>query len=111
MTQPQVERRGTRRFPLNLPVSVRYPEGGNLFAHTRDVSSRGICIYMSRPAAIGSELDFTLTLTPEITLTEAIRVRCLARVVRVEESAKESHDNMPAVAAVIERYDFLAGAP
>ena len=109
MTQPQVEKRGTRRFPLNLPVSVKYPDGGSVFAHTRDVSSRGISIYMSRPPAIGAELEFTLTLTPEITLTEAIRVRCLARVVRVGEAAGEN-EALPAIAAIIDRYDFLATA-
>ncbi len=105
MMQPQVERRMTRRFQLNLPVAVRHEDGGQLFAHTRDVSSRGICIFMAWPIEVGAELEFTLTLTPEITLTESIRVRCLARVVRVDQGEKEA-----AVAATIERYDFLASA-
>ncbi len=104
MSQPQVERRATRRFSLRLPVAVKHPEQGEVSAFTRDVSSRGICFYISTPLEIGSQLEFTLTLPPEITLTEAIRVRCTARVVRVEEG----DGNGLAVAAVIDRYEFLA---
>jgi hypothetical protein len=102
MVQPQVERRTTRRFPLNLPVAVKRSGEGVIFAHTRDVSSRGICFYMSKPASVGEVIEFTLTLTPEITLTEAIRVRCHGRILRIEGT------DAPAVAAVIEHYDFLA---
>jgi hypothetical protein len=104
MTQPQVERRATRRFSLRLPVAVKHPEKGEISAFTRDVSSRGICFLISTPLVVGAQLEFTLTLPPEITLTEAIRVRCTARVVRVDENAGEGL----AVAAVIDRYEFLA---
>jgi hypothetical protein len=53
----------------------------------------------------GSALDFTLTLPPEITLTESIRVRCKGRVMRVESGGPNSK---MAVAAVIDEYEFLA---
>jgi hypothetical protein len=46
-----------------------------------------------------------LTLPPEITLTESIRVRCKGRVVRVESGTPA---NKLAVAAVIDEYEFLA---
>ncbi len=105
MAQPQEEKRATRRFALRLPVSVKHPERGEVAAHTRDVSSRGICFYINVPLSVGSDLEFTLTLPPEVTLTEAIRVRCLARVVRVEE---EKQGLGTAVAAIIDRYEFLS---
>ncbi len=107
MTQPQVERRATRRFSLRLPVAVKHPVQGDVSAYTRDVSSRGICFYIPTPLEVGAHLEFTLTLPPEITLTEAIRVRCSARVVRVEHAEGEG----VAVAAVIDRYEFLADRP
>src|SRR4029077_1866677 len=70
-------KRATRRFALRLPVSVRYGEDEQEHAaQTRDVSARGICFYVNSPIQAGSAIDFTLTLPPEITLTESIRVRC-----------------------------------
>jgi hypothetical protein len=48
-----------------------------------------------------------MTLPPEITLTESIRVQCKGRVVRVENGQK---DGKLAVAAVIEEYEFLPEA-
>ncbi len=74
-------------------------------AHTRDVSARGICFYMDSTVTEGSEIDFTLTLPPEITLTESIRVHCKGKVVRVEPQLAGGRVG---IAAVIERYEFLA---
>jgi hypothetical protein len=100
------EKRAARRFALRIPVSVARGENSNQSesAQLRDVSARGICFYLDSPIAQGSPLGFTLTLPPEITLTESIRVQCKGRVVRVEESA---NDGKMAVAAVIEDYEFL----
>jgi hypothetical protein len=106
MAQPQREQRSTRRFSLKLPVTVKFNEQGlEKTAHTRDVSARGICFYMDSTVSEGSEIDFTLTLPPEITLTESIRVHCKGKVVRVEP---EAPGGRVGIAAVIERYEFLA---
>src|SRR5207245_8403140 len=81
----QAEKRATRRFGLRLPVSVNYADnpGAAFSAQTRDVSARGICFYMDTPLAACSDIEITLTLPPEITLTEIIRVRCKRQLVRV----------------------------
>jgi hypothetical protein len=105
-TQYENEKRSTRRFGLRLPVSVRYG-GTDRAAQTRDVSARGICFYVDSSIESGSAIDFTLTLPPEITLTESIRVRCKGRVVRVEPG--DATGKLP-VAAVIDEYEFLADA-
>jgi hypothetical protein len=100
------DKRATRRFALRLPVTVRYGENEQEHgAQTRDVSARGICFYVDSVIQAGSAIDFTLTLPPEITLTESIRVRCKGRVVRVEGGSPA--DKMT-VAAVIDEYEFLA---
>jgi hypothetical protein len=52
----------------------------------------------------GTGIEFTLTLPPEITLTESICVRCKGKVVRVEDG---DHDGKMTVAAVIDEYEFL----
>ena len=56
---------------------------------------------------VGSPIGLTLTLPPEITLTESIRVQCKGRVVRVEDTRD---DGKVTVAAVIEEYEFLPEA-
>jgi uncharacterized membrane protein len=84
---------------------VKDPRRGEVSTYSRDVSSRGICFFLDTPIAVGADLRFILVLPPEVTLTTALRVRCIARVVRL--------DNNPAgagftIAAVIDRYEFLA---
>ncbi|HVI07748.1 MAG TPA: PilZ domain-containing protein [Candidatus Binatia bacterium] len=106
MAELQQEKRAARRFALQIPVSVVRNGNGNHGEHAqiRDVSARGISLYLDSPIEQGSPLGFTLTLPPEITLTESIRVQCTARVVRVEPS---DPGGKLAVAAVIEEYEFL----
>ena len=103
----QDNKRATRRFALRLPVSVTYTADGvhEKNAQTRDVSARGICFYVDSSMDAGSAIEFTLTLPPEITLTESIQVRCKGKVVRVDEGGNEGR---VAVAAVIDEYEFLS---
>ena len=106
MAEAQEEKRAARRFALRIPVAVARNGNSNHdeSAQIRDVSARGISFYLDSPIEQGSPIGFTLTLPPEITLTESIRVQCKGRVVRVEGGAVEGK---MAVAAVIEEYEFL----
>ena len=106
MAEAQEEKRAARRFALRLPVSVARGENTNFgeSAEIRDVSARGISLFLDSPIEQGSPIGFTLTLPPEITLTESIRVQCKGRVVRIEDNSVEGK---MAVAAVIEEYEFL----
>ncbi len=104
MASFDVEKRATRRFSLCLPIALKVGNGdGDVESSTRDVSARGVCFYVDAPPAEGSDIHFTLTLPPEVTLTESISMRCMGRVVRVERGSGST----TAVAAVIERYEFL----
>ena len=109
MAEGQEDKRATRRFALRLPVSISYTADGQKEkereAQSRDVSARGICFYVDDAISAGAAIEFTLTLPPEITLTESIRVRCKGKVVRVENGAP---NGKIAVAAVIDEYEFLA---
>src|ERR1700756_1769153 len=108
MAEAQQEKRAAQRFPLRVPVTVnRERTGPNELAQLRDVSARGICFYLESAVVHGSPIAFTLTLPPEITLTESIRVQCKGRVVRVEDHQPEGRVT---VAAVIEEYEFLPQA-
>ena len=104
MAEPQ-EKRAARRFALRVPFTVnREPNAQNEVAQIRDVSARGVCFYLDSKVDKGSPIGFTLTLPPEITLTESIRVQCTGRVVRVENGLP---GGKVTVAAVIEEYEFL----
>jgi hypothetical protein len=105
MAETQQEKRSARRFALRIPVSVARGEklDQNEPAQLRDVSARGICLYLDSPIEQGSPIGFTLTLPPEITLTESIRVQCVGRVVRIDGA----NNGKMAVAAVIEEYEFI----
>jgi hypothetical protein len=111
MTEPQQEKRGARRFALRVPVSVNRNTTENDVhgesAQLRDVSARGICFSLDSEIEQGANIGFTLTLPPEITLTESIRVQCKGHVVRVENGTP---DGKVTVAAVIEAYEFLPEA-
>ncbi len=85
MSLGQPERRLAQRFLLSLPIAVRSPEGSfeQETALTKDVSARGVFLYMNQSPPEGSRIEFTVTLPPEITLTDSMRVNCKGRVVRV----------------------------
>jgi hypothetical protein len=105
MAEAQQEKRAARRFALRVPVTVVRDQSSEVEnAQIRDVSARGICFYLDSAVDKGSRIGFTLTLPPEITLTESIRVQCKGRVVRVENGRE---DGKVGVAAVIEEYEFL----
>lgn len=109
MAESQQEKRAARRFALRIPVTVNHGENDiqSEVAQIRDVSARGISFFLQSTVTQGSPIGFTMTLPPEVTLTESIRVQCKGHVVRVEDGPA---DGKMAVAAVIEEYEFLPEA-
>jgi hypothetical protein len=100
------ERRVMRRFDMRLPAMVRLPglPAGELMTETQNVSARGVFLYLDRTIAEGSRIEVTMTFPPQITLTDSVRIRFLARVLRVEAPLPVSRIG---VAALIEEYEFL----
>lgn len=98
-----------RRFDMRLPAAVRVANVGaeEFFTETQNVSARGVFFYLDRPLDPGARIDVTLTFPPHVTLTDSVRVRFAARVIRIEA--------LPAsrigVAAMIEEYEFLRATP
>jgi PilZ domain len=109
MLEPSQERRRMRRFDMRLPAAVKVDEAGidELFTETQNVSARGVFLYLDRPLADGSRIHVTLTFPPHITLTDPVRVRFTARVVRAEAPLPASRVG---IAAIIEEYEFLRSA-
>jgi PilZ domain len=105
MAKPQPEKRATRRFSLDLPISVKFLENErrDLAGHTRDVSSRGVFMFLDAELTVGSAIEFVMTLPPEITLSDPIRVRCTGKVLRIDKAGQEQ-----GVAVAIDKYDFVS---
>jgi hypothetical protein len=107
---PGQERRTMRRFDMRLPASVRVAGNGlnGLLTETQNVSARGVFFYLDRALAEGARIEVTMTFPPHVTLTDPVRVRFTARVVRIENSESLSGVG---VAAMIEEYEFLRSSP
>jgi PilZ domain len=101
------DRRVMRRFDMRLPAIVQFPEPG-FQTETQNVSARGVFFYLDRAVSPDTQLQMTLTFPPHITLTEAVRVRFTARVVRVEHPLPSLRTG---IAAIIENYEFLRSHP
>jgi hypothetical protein len=103
------ERRMMRRFDMRLPAIVRLErtnEGqeNEFHTETQNVSARGVFFYLDKSVPAGTRCEVTLTFPPHITLTDAVRVRFTARVIRVESPLPSMRIG---TAAMIEDYEFL----
>jgi hypothetical protein len=98
------ERRLMRRFDMRLPALVRVDANHEFQTETQNVSARGVFFYLDRPLPAGTRCEVTLTFPPHITLTDAVRVRFTARVIRSESPLPSLRIG---TAAMIEDYEFL----
>ena len=99
------DRRVMRRFSMKLPASVRVSGIPSEFAtETENVSARGIYFYLNRWMNIGARVEVTMSFPSQVTLSEPLQVRFIARVLRVEPKGSAERVG---VAAMIEEYEFL----
>ena len=104
MQQNSQDRRTMRRFDMRLPATVRLEGATEFQTETQNVSARGVFFYLDRPVSAGTKIEVTLTFPPHVTLTDAVRVRFAARVIRVDSPLPSSRIG---TAAMIEDYEFL----
>jgi len=98
------ERRALRRFSMRLPASVRVSGIPVPFdTETENVSARGIFFQIDRWMKVDAQIEVTIDFPSQLTLSDPVRVRFLARVVRVEPRT----GMRVGVAAAIEEYEFL----
>lgn len=99
-----------RRFDMRLPATIRIAgqDPSELLTETQNVSARGVFFYLDRAIEAGSRIDVTLTFPPHVTLTDPVRVRFAARVIRVDGPLPSLRVG---IAAMIEEYEFLRSNP
>jgi hypothetical protein len=97
-----VEQRKTRRFKLQLPVSVTRAGSSRLTdaGFTRNISSCGVLFTAGRELELGGPIEYVITLSDE--RTNPVSLKCVGKVVR-----QESLNGGSAVAATVERYEFV----
>jgi c-di-GMP-binding flagellar brake protein YcgR len=94
--------RSATRFPIKLPVEVRAEEAAKLQAETKDISAGGVLFYMDTGMAVGSRIEFNISLPAAVLGTpNDVNVLCVGRVVRCSDEGTRR-----AVAAVIDEYRF-----
>ena len=101
------DKRNSKRIPSKRDARVKAIDGlrEEIDAQTRDVSVRGVFIYLSRNVAAGSTIEVVLPLPEGVTEAQEMWVRCKCRVVRVEDTGDGRQFG---VAAMIEEYEPLA---
>lgn len=104
------EARTGKRFPLELPIRIRQKKtGAGKNATTADMSAAGVYIQANTDLAVGSSIEFDITLPAKILGTPSdVEVHCTGRVVRREsdnQNGKTRKRN--GVACVIDQYKFI----
>jgi hypothetical protein len=106
------EARTGKRFPLELPIRIRQKEGNAVGSGTTaDVSAAGVYIQADTDLAVGSPIEFDITLPAKVLGTPSdVEVHCTGRVVRREadlKNAKGKKKKRNGVACVIDEYKFI----
>ena len=101
------ESRQHRRFELSIPVEVLTPESAGPAAiqtASRNISAKGVYFTIAPEASLDSQVEFFMTLPPQMCQGRTVRVHCQGRVVRREALDGEG---CIGVAAAIDQYEFI----
>lgn len=89
------------RFPVKLPIHIKSKDGES-DAETDNISANGVLFHHDADLAVGSSVDFTISLPAEVVGAQTdVHVECHGRVVRSSEQ-----DGRRGVAVVIDEYHF-----
>jgi hypothetical protein len=92
-----------------MPLTVQWTSGSEQRkAQTvaQDVSSGGVYFFLPEAIPDGTAVEVEMTLPAQVTLGAPVRVRCQGRIQRCVLKPGES----AGMAAMIEKYEFLAGS-
>ena len=106
------EARTGQRFPLELPIKI-HGKTGDDSATTGNMSAAGVYFMADLDLAIGSNIEFDITLPAKVLGTPGdVEVRCSGRVVRKESSQAAAANSgrkkqKNGIACVIDEYKFI----
>ena len=104
-----MEQRRTRRFQLELPLSITRAGASRvaLAGRTMNISSTGVLFTAGAEPDLGGPIEYVITLSHEG--RQAVNIRCVGKVVR-SERIHHPHDSERRsfqIAATLERYEFI----
>jgi len=102
-----MEQRRTRRFQLQLPLSITRSGGerGPFSGLTKNISSTGVLFTSDKEPDLGVPIEYIIGLSHEG--PQAISLRCMGKVVRAMPLTAEELGGNFQVAATLERYEFV----
>ena len=100
--------RSSRRFPIQLPLKVKYGPAMSIEAsgETRDVSVGGIFFVTPDPIPTGSNIELLVPVPPPLAQEGKMWMFCTAQVVRAQKAASGE----TGVGALISGYKVAAEA-
>jgi hypothetical protein len=104
-----IEQRKSKRFELKLPVEVVRKSflPVSSVGTTKNMSAGGVLFYAPLKAEIGEPIEYIITFPTQSLNGGAVNLRCLGKVVRVEQNGSSDPHGPVLVAATLERYEFV----
>ncbi len=105
------DRRIDSRVNVRVPVRIRPLDDLGLpeqIAESENISRRGIFLFSSYPLEVGMTLEVSLRMPPELVGETTSDMKCLARVVRVQDQLSEN--GRYGIGLHIEQYDTKPAA-
>lgn len=102
-----MEQRRTRRFKLQLPLSITRAGAERVSAagYTRNISSSGVLFTAEREPDLGGAIEYVITLNRDEGRT--VNLRCIGKVLRAERADADPQSRAYQIAATLERYEFV----
>lgn len=104
-----MEQRRTRRFQLELPLSITRTgtDRVTLAGRTKNISSSGVLFTAGTEPDLGGPIEYVITLSHEGLQT--VNIRCVGKVLRSEsmQPASDAGRRTFQIAATLERYEFI----
>ncbi|MGA3074167.1 MAG: PilZ domain-containing protein [Bryobacteraceae bacterium] len=100
-----MEQRRSRRFTLQLPVSITRNGTERIMQPglTKNISSGGVLFTAEKGPDIGASIEYLISLGGPS--DRSIGLRCIGKVLRANRSA--SGESAYDIAATLERYEFV----
>jgi hypothetical protein len=101
-----MEQRRTRRFKLQLPLSITRAgaERITLPGLTRNISSSGVLFTTEREPDLGGPIEYVITLNHDG--SQSVTLRCIGKILRAERT-ESANSQAFQIAATLERYEFV----
>jgi hypothetical protein len=104
-----MEQRRTRRFTLQLPLSVTRSgaERVALPGYTNNISSSGVLFTTEHEPDLRGPIEYIITLNHAG--GQSVSLRCIGKILRADRVPSGSDQQLPAfqIAATLERYEFV----